>query len=211
MGKYCDSKELESVWQSWIIASKFPQLERARETGKLWSRRNNNWISFCVATLSPYRFNIELNKTISSKTSKQAIRSSFFPTDITLLHQLENRNYRPEIIITESWDRLTSMIYDICSGIALNFRPANSDIKNDLIHEAFTCILNKIHNGNLEFTPGRAPAFNLLTTAIFRVMYSIKTKEKRQRNHQTELLKKINNGDILPSYLIKHDNIKTQK
>lgn len=195
MGKYCDPKMLERVWLGWIVANHVPELEPLRETGLLWVDPHK--YKYCVASSRPYEF--ELKDGICTKSDLEAAtRASFFPLDLILTRRLADGNYLQEVPINDSWGTLTSLIYKICSGVALNFRPPTEDIKDELIHEAFIHTLTKIQRGKLKFDPGKAPAFNLLTTAIFRIMYSIKNKEKRDRDHRSTLADQLLDGVKLP-------------
>ena len=80
-----------------------------------------------------------------------------------------------------SWDELLDGVYKICQGVAVHFRPADEEEHKDLSHEAFVLAISKIKDGRLKFEPGRAPVFNLLTTTIFRHLYSMKNKDSRRR------------------------------
>ena len=80
-----------------------------------------------------------------------------------------------------SWDFLLSGIYRMCYGIAIRFNPKSDEEHCELAHEAFYKTIEKIEDGRLTFEPGRAPVFNLLTTTIFRHLYSTKSKETRRR------------------------------
>lgn len=81
----------------------------------------------------------------------------------------------------DSWSLLLDQIYKMCYGIAVKFHPRSEEERLDLCHETFTLTIEKIKNGKLTFEPGRAPVFNLLTTTIFRHLYSLKNKDNRRR------------------------------
>ena len=106
--------------------------------------------------------------------------------------------YIGETPIEESWLQLSSMIYKICFGITLHFHPPNDDVRDELAHEALAHTLIKIRRRKLKFTPGLAPPFNLLTTAIFRIMFSIKNKEKRDRDQRSRLADQLMHDAKLP-------------
>jgi len=215
MGKYCDPKILESTWLAFMLAYRTPELNDIRNTGLLFTQYNN-CLKHCVASTQQYSFTAD-NDIISAHDLNNATKASFYPLDLTLAHRLVDDNYTHEVPIEESWHGLTSMVYKICCGVALNFRPPNDDVKNELIQEAFAHTLTKIHRNKLRMEPGRAPAFNLLTTAIFRIMYSIKNKEKRNRDHKSQLVEQLVCGNKLPDFnsirvsksLIGHAKIKT--
>jgi len=103
-----------------------------------------------------------------------------------------------------AWQELNCRIQKICEGVAIKFNPHEDDEYDEHVHDAFVCTLEKIKSNKLRFTPGRAPVFNLLTTTIFRILYSKcnkikKYKECSQRyaedqiiQHNPSLLNKIN-------------------
>jgi len=99
---------------------------------------------------------------------------------------------------TISWNSLAISIYKVCGGVVTQFHPQSEDERNELIHHAYATTLGRIKEKKLTFTPGRAPVFNLLTTTIFRCLYSFKTAEKRRRNkrfryHQRNLESQLSN------------------
>ena len=94
-----------------------------------------------------------------------------------------------------AWDEMSSMIYKICEGIATHFHPPTPEEHVEHTHDAFTMTVEKIKCGKLKFDPGRAPVFNLLTTTIFRHLYSKMNKEKRRRYHQNNYIKKTISED----------------
>jgi hypothetical protein len=81
----------------------------------------------------------------------------------------------------ESWKALLDGIYKICYGVAIHFHPKDDDEHNELAHEAFILTVDKIKDGRLKFTPGKAPVFNLLTTTVFRHLYSKMNKDSRRK------------------------------
>jgi len=82
---------------------------------------------------------------------------------------------------SESWEKLLDGIYKICYGVAIHFHPHDSEEHDELAHEAFILTVSKISDGRLKFTPGRAPVFNLLTTTVFRHLYSKMNKDSRRK------------------------------
>lgn len=90
-----------------------------------------------------------------------------------------------------AWEMMSGMIYKICEGIATKFHPPSPDEHQEHTHDAFLMTMEKISNGKLTFTPGRAPVFNLLTTTIFRHLYSKMNKEKRRKQHTAKYIDKI--------------------
>ena len=80
-----------------------------------------------------------------------------------------------------SWEELTTYVYKICEGVAVHFNPKDKEEHAELAHETFVLTIEKIKNRKLVFEPGRAPVFNLLTTTIFRHLYSLKNKDNRRK------------------------------
>jgi len=81
----------------------------------------------------------------------------------------------------KSWEYLTNEVYKICQGVAVHFNPKDEDEHLELSHETFALTIDKIKSRKLIFQPGRAPVFNLLTTTIFRHLYSLKNRDNRRR------------------------------
>ena len=81
----------------------------------------------------------------------------------------------------QSWEELHGYVYKICNGVAIHFNPKNEEEHMELCHETFVLTIDKIKRRKLIFDAGRAPVFNLLTTTIFRHLYSLKNKDNRRR------------------------------
>lgn len=81
----------------------------------------------------------------------------------------------------QSWEQLTNYVYKICKGVAVHFNPKDEEEHMDLCHETFALTIEKIKSRKLVFEAGKAPVFNLLTTTIFRHLYSLKNKDNRRR------------------------------
>lgn len=198
MAKYCDPHILESVWLKWMTAAEVPSLEHVRETGSLWTKWGvGGTLLHRITTTSPYEF-ISSHGIVKVHDLDNAVRAGFYPLDVVLARKTSSDNYQCDDPIYVSWDILTAMVYRVCCGVALNFRPPSDDVRDELVQEAFTHTITKIQRGRLKFTPGRAPVFNLLTTAIFRIMYSIKNKEKRIRDHRSQLVEQLLGRSPLP-------------
>lgn len=80
-----------------------------------------------------------------------------------------------------SYEFLMTSVYKICRGVAVHFKPPNEDELDELAHQAFSEMAQKIVDGRLTYEPGRAPVFNLLTTTAWRQLCSRMTKRKRHR------------------------------
>lgn len=82
-----------------------------------------------------------------------------------------------------AWKEVSDRIYKICSGIATRFNPKTEDDYMEHVHDAWESVMHKIKTGKLKFIKGKAPVFNLVTTTIFRILYSKMNKLKKQREH----------------------------
>lgn len=96
-----------------------------------------------------------------------------------------------------AWDNLLNSIMKICYGVAIHFHPHNDDEHDELAHEAFALTIDKINDGRLKFTPGRAPVFNLLTTTVFRHLYSKMNKDSRRRAVMANYKRKLQDDHVL--------------
>ena len=111
----------------------------------------------------------------------------------TLVPELLQSGFHKERPITISWQSMLSDINQMCMGIGMNFNQRDEDLI-DLANEAYIQVLNKLTNDKLVYTPGRAPVFNLLTTTIYRCMYSIMNRRKNQREGLNKLLNTMQSG-----------------
>lgn len=82
-----------------------------------------------------------------------------------------------------AWGQVTDSVYRICNGVARHFNPRDEDEAHDHIHDAFIQTIEKIKSGKLVIMRGRAPVFNLITTTIFRILYSKMNKQKKHKEH----------------------------
>ena len=101
-----------------------------------------------------------------------------------------------------SWEKLTSAVYRMCFGIAVNFKPHDDEEHSELAHESFVLTIEKIKNRKLMFIKGKAPVFNLLTTSIIRHLYSLKTRESRHERliHTSYITKGLMRSEEFKSY-----------
>lgn len=119
-----------------------------------------------------------------------------------VIPNLVSDGYRLEQEADICWHAILKDISNMCNGIATKFNPPSEEERTELAHDALLQVTNKLVNRKLVFTPGRAPVFNLLTTTIYRCMYSIKNKSKNQRNRLHQLMDDMQAG-VLP------DNIRS--
>lgn len=108
---------------------------------------------------------------------------------------MPKKNYVDSVILEEwwygwtltgddrNWDEMGNLIYKICEGVAIKFHPKTDDDRLEHIHDACMQTLEKIRTGRLIFIHGKAPVFNLLTTTIFRILYSKMNRNKKQKEH----------------------------
>lgn len=82
-----------------------------------------------------------------------------------------------------AWEETSERIFHICCGVATRFNPKTDEELQEHAHDAWFQVMEKIKSGKLRFTPGRAPVFNLVTTTVFRILYSKMNKQKKQRDH----------------------------
>lgn len=113
------------------------------------------------------------------------------------VESLQRNGYVKEIPTTDSWHAILEDVNKMCLGIATRFNPPNEEDLQELAHEAVIQVIRKLADKKLVYTPGRAPVFNLLTTAIFRCMYSIQNRRKNRRVGWHRLVEQMQAG-VLP-------------
>jgi hypothetical protein len=78
------------------------------------------------------------------------------------------------------YEKLCMLIYKIAEGVSRKFYPNTDEEHQELTNQAYVMAMDKINRGVLKFKPGKAPVFNLVTTAIYNLLYSYKTSEKKK-------------------------------
>jgi len=151
-----------------------------------------NPINKSVLSLDDVRkeLNLQSSSFIHNLDNPLAVRNKVVPSLILDGYQLES----PTL---QNWELMLSDINNICLGIAQKFHPPTQEDLHDLANEAILTICKKLKSQKLAYVAGVAPVFNLLTTAIFRVMYSICNKKKQIRNGSKKLIDDAAAG-ILP-------------
>ena len=220
MTKYCDSKKLERNWFEWIVASSVPILEPYRSDGLLWTKivgHVNGDDQIHDAELDPThprrlhcialerRVRLRSENGMTRWFRKQPFRTSLreqmirfgLPTEDN--EDLIRRGYYRERPTVSSWQDVLEDIGLMCQGIAMNFNQDSEGARHDLAQEALLQVISKLRRGKLVYIPGKAPVFNLLTTTIHRCMYSILSRDTRQRQNLRSLLDKAANG-YLPEH-----------
>jgi hypothetical protein len=113
------------------------------------------------------------------------------------LPYIEVSGYIREVPEEMSWHAMLRDIDKMCQGIAMKFKQPTEEERLDLANEALLQVTNKLINRKLVYIPGKAPVFNLLTTTIYRCMYSIMNRRTNRRQGQARLLEDAQAG-ILP-------------
>lgn len=185
------------VWSDWEYALATPELESLRASRVLMKQSGDLCVMHCLAIREAFFFGV-CGKIENPSTIIDLAGNN--PMDPDVAAVLGSDNFRFDIPCRISWNRLTEMIYAICNGLSLKFNPTSDEERTELAHNALEQTLLKIRRGKLKFTPGKAPVFNLLTTAIIRMMCSIKNKEKRHRNNQSKLVHDVQNKATLPRF-----------
>lgn len=218
MGQYCDSKVLENNWHLWILAKAVPSLEPYRQSGLLWTKvigrigrhpdATHPERVHCLALPRPIFFKSDTGEvdselppieslTLDSDAAYMQFDDPFVVLD-TVLPQLQADGYTKESPVTTVWHAMLEDINQMCLGIATKFNPPSKEDHLELSNEALLQVTKKLTTGKLVYTPGKAPVFNLLTTTIFRCMYSIQNRRKHQREGMSKLARDMQAG-ILPS------------
>lgn len=208
MAWYCDSKVLEKNWFHWLLANATPVLEPYRAAGLLLSKvtptteemdRNPFWgrpdrlrRAHCIAVETPVYFKSYNGKCdtpryfVGSRPISCVLPTAQAPASQDCLQKLKNAGYFLEQPMAGSWDAILIDVKKICDGISHRFRLPSKEMYDDLASEAMVQTISKIKNMKLMYTPGRAPVFNLLTTTIHRIIYSILNKSTKERNNVTK-------------------------
>ena len=109
----------------------------------------------------------------------------------------------------KAWDEVSDRIFRICSGVATKFNPKTEEDHTEHVHDAWIQTMDKIKCGKLKFTKGKAPVFNLVTTTVFRILYSKMNKQKKQREHHKKyayLFVQNNMPELLPTVEYPYDD-----
>lgn len=201
MDGYCDSAALEENWYNWIVARSTPSLERFRNNnvlftkvlgkvedgGKLLVKSGKTFPNpicrlkmHCVVSDMPILFS----------SSNGIISNDCFTIDNIpdIGDVLMANGFVLERPTDVYWQYMLNDINMICGGIAKKFKLPTDEDRIELAHEALIQVINKLTRNKLVYIPGRAPVFNLLTTTIWRCMFSIQNRKKSQRNGINKLL-----------------------
>lgn len=161
--------------------------------------------SHCIAISQPIYFNsyggsVQHSGTmfIGGKPTKVSIDGvdDGLIADPSVVGKIESTGYKMDKPTDTTWHYMLNDINKICQGISKKFNPPSEEEYMELSHEALLQVTNKLVNHKLVYTPGKAPVFNLLTTTIFRCMYSILNKKKNQRNGIQRVRESIKSGTL---------------
>ncbi len=226
---YCNSAALEAVWFNWLVATATPLLDGYRDRGLLYTKvlgtitpegskktyQNpcSEKRSHCIAvTPTPIYFS-SYNNQPNKPLALLPAPTSYLIIDQRLAAKLLDKSYQLEQPPTTTWATICAESWRICKGISTKFNLPTDGARDDLANEALTQLLSKIKSKRLFYTPGRAPVFNLLTTTIYRLMYSIlssENKNKKKLVRTTEILRGFqasHGGQYQTSHLRRFKNL----
>jgi len=208
MGLYCDTKVLEANWFNWLLSTPTaPALDGCRASGALLTKvlgrvrvetpsgiksfpdPLHSVRSHCIALAAPVYFNSYNGQLATpvrftgSRPRPCALPSAGLVPVAAEIKRLLAAGYVLEKPITETWHNILLDVERICKGIASKLNLPSDDAKIDLASDALLQVITKIRTKKLVYTPGRAPVFNLLTTTIHRIMYSILNRDNKARQN----------------------------
>lgn len=215
MAKYCDSVKLEENWFYWLLAIDSPDLDILRAGGVLWTKvlrhvegKNGQKLAdpshpereHCLALKNPIAFKTSAGKVLAASgwaaDDKLWACANGIETDDTIVAQLRISGFFQEKPSHDAWHNMLIDINNMCLGIAIKFRQASEEETNDLANEALSLVAHKLIRRKLVYIPGKAPVFNLLTTTIYRCIYSILNKRKNQREGFQKLVDSMQRGRV---------------
>lgn len=146
------------------------------------------------------------NLPLPSKDNLDLLSDSWLPKLGNLFTQrdmvipnLENKGYVRELPTDTTWHAMLRDINNMCLGIAMRFKQPSEEEQLELANEALVQVTNKLASYKLVYIPGKAPVFNLLTTTIYRCMYSIMNRRKTQRQKHQKFVSDVQVG-VVPQY-----------
>lgn len=193
MAQYCDTKKLEREWFNWLLSTSTPKLESYRKIGVLYTKMCD-----CVKNKDGSVFIDKNGKTYPDPLCKTKIH--FIMTTNELITTEDGEEIDRQICECDldgfvheaptevSWDNMLIDINNMCTGISTKFNLASDEEYHELASETLIQVANKLVNRKLVYTPGKAPVFNLLTTTIYRCIFSILSKRNRKRNQARSFL-----------------------
>jgi hypothetical protein len=210
MGLYCDTRVLELNWFNWLLSSATaPELDAFRDRGLLLTKvlgkvkiEAPSGVKFfpdplhpirshCIASATPVYFNsynghaakpVKFNSSRPRPCAMPVPGLRLVPVKAEV-ERLLAAGYVIEKPVIETWHSILLDVERICRGIASKLNLPSDDAKADLASDALLQVITKIRTKKLIYTPGRAPVFNLLTTTIHRIMYSILNRDNKARQN----------------------------
>jgi len=211
MPHYCDTKVLERNWFDWLVAEAAPCLDEYRRAGLLvtkvlskvapraeqkpnpfWGYPDDPRRSHCIVVERPVFCNSYGGRCDKPRyfIGSRPVTCDLPPSSSVLsqaaLDKMVAQGYMLERPARPCWDAILLDVQKICHGISLKFNLPSEEAHEELASEAFVQVTNKIKNRKLVFTPGLAPVFNLLTTTIHRIMFSLLNKSTKDRENRAE-------------------------
>lgn len=215
MAHYCDTARLEQNWFNWLVAQATPCLDEYRNAGLLaskiivgsskskksipyWGCLHEPRRSHCIMTSTPIYCNSYSGKCDIPRyfANGKPIKCSLPSISDNILNQATldkvlEKGYIIEQPRQKTWDAMVLDINNMCRGISMKFNLPSEEAYNDLSSEALVQVISKVKNFKLVFTPGLAPVFNLLTTTIYRIIFSLLNKTSKDKEHQANHAKLI--------------------
>lgn len=212
---YCDTKILERNWYHWLIGNPTPQLEDYRKAGLLltkvvaskpngtkkydpfWGLPTQQNRSHCLAIDTGIYFNSyngrcdEPKKFIGGKPEKCELPLATLQPNQAIINKMVAKGYVIERPNAPLWGEIANSVHLMCKGISTKFNRPSDDERDNLAQEAFVQVLKKIKERKLVYTPGKAPVFNLVTTTIYRIIFSVLNKEGTDRKNRAKHMQAV--------------------
>jgi hypothetical protein len=123
-----------------------------------------------------------------------------FQQQTVVIPNLVKRGYIQEFPTTQTWHMMIEDINKICAGIATRFKPRTEEEHQELTNDALLQVIRKLAAYKLVYKPGLAPVFNLFTTTIHRILYSVMNKRKTHKEGMSRVLTAAEAGVLPDSY-----------
>lgn len=202
MAKYCDSQTLEKNWYLWLLATHVPDLEPFRQVGSLHTRviisdQGEN-VKICAPSIPKENDVLEhiISEPYIKFTSKNGIIDIDLPKPQVPTNDCKYEGFIKEQPTKQSWDYVGIDMWKICKGLSCKFYLHTEEDYNDLISESFMQIMGKIARRKLIFVPGKAPVFNLCTTAVHRVMCTVTGRMSKWTKNISRLAADVGSGTV---------------
>lgn len=202
-------RQLGLLWTKIIGISKDKEGIVIRRNGNTLSDPSHPVRLHCIALPNPIYFettngipNIDLTMEIidleTDLFSTGSILNGLNQQCVTIPSLIDD-GYIKEIPIQESWHSMLGDVNKICAGIATKFKPRSEEEHQELVNSAAVEVIYKLATYRLKYTPGLAPVFNLFTTTIHRILYSIMNRRKTHREGIGKVLAEAESGMLRSS------------